>query len=165
MLFFKKVEIAMRSSRIRKYKSPYRTFIFVSKLFLIWYLLLFISTYLNQPTDAIFTESYVVQSKIQGEWENEKKTKVVEPEVEEKEEPVIKEDPEEKIEEEVESETEEKQEAEKKVEDDSTEKEVEEQKPEPEQEETTSEEEDMLEEETENTEEKEEPESDEEEDI
>lgn len=59
----------MRSTRIRKFRSPYRMFFFISKLVIIWYLLLFTGMYLNQTTDAVFTETYEVKSRIHADVE------------------------------------------------------------------------------------------------
>lgn len=54
----------MRSTRIRKFRSPYRMFFLISKLVIIWYLLLFTGMYLNATTDADFTESYEIKNSI-----------------------------------------------------------------------------------------------------
>ncbi|MFD1849039.1 amyloid fiber anchoring/assembly protein TapA [Oceanobacillus bengalensis] len=62
----------MRQSRLRKFKTKYRWFWFTTKIVLIWYALIFSTTYLTSNTAAVFTNSEESSGKIEaGFWEPE----------------------------------------------------------------------------------------------
>lgn len=59
----------MRKCRLRKYKSKYRSFLFIAKVAMIWYLFVFSITYLTSDTSALFTDEVNPKGKIEsGIW-------------------------------------------------------------------------------------------------
>ncbi|WP_100010392.1 amyloid fiber anchoring/assembly protein TapA [Lentibacillus sediminis] len=62
----------MRQSRLRKYKSRFQWFLLIGKVVMIWYLIIFSTTYLVNHTSAQFTDARQANGLLEvGHWEEE----------------------------------------------------------------------------------------------